>query len=602
MTGFVTQPAARAGGAHRERRVGAGAAERQLLDHAWRSSATDIFNPIRARVVDTVHGSAANARVVVIDGPSIADGALSPQSVGLALHRRRPRRRRAAGPAARRRRARPRRRSSRSARCWSTTSASSTAGFFGCCGRATVTVINPPPSFGGFAHRGRLDERLRRRRHHGQRHPRQRLPRRHRVGARAATSRSTPTRRSSTATTRSQPAPGDPENIDVNQLGDLDVSFTHFTASYGGTCDCFVAVVPARHPGPGRERDPRLPLRSRRRRSAGRPDRPTRSRRRSPASRSRVRSGRALGVQFDAPLFAIAEDDERHHLRLRLAVHGVGRQRSGPVPAAGRRAESHRLARLQRGLPELRDDDAGRATCRTASRSRSRPRASTSCSLAGRVRPARPPASPASTSGTARCRSPPACSPLIIAGVRRLPAVDAVPHRHPADAGARRDRRRRTRRRARRSSRCRSSWSRSSRTTPASRSCCAAPSMPTIGLDLAFAAGGARLRSLRRRRADDITVAVLVNPLGVNETALETDVLPPLVGALLPSLAGSLASFPLPEFLGLGLSGVEIARSGQDDGDLLLLRLVRIALDFRLARTRAHCRQHFLSHRKNLQP
>ena len=39
--------------------------------------------------------------------------------------------------------------------------------------------------------------------------------------------------------------------------------------------------------------------------------------------------------------------------------------------------------------------------------------------------------------------------------------------------------------------------------------------------------------------------------------------LPPLVGALLPSLAGSLASFPLPEFLGLGLSGVESSRTGQ---------------------------------------
>ncbi len=83
-----------------------------------------------------------------------------------------------------------------------------------------------------------------------------------------------------------------------------------------------------------------------------------------------------------------------------------------------------------------------------------------------------------------------------------------------------------------------------------------------IGLNLAFAAGALAF-DLSEPDADDITVAVLVNPLGVNETALETDVLPPLVGALLPSLAGSLASFPLPEFLGLGLSGVEISRSGQ---------------------------------------
>ena len=63
--------------------------------------------------------------------------------------------------------------------------------------------------------------------------------------------------------------------------------------------------------------------------------------------------------------------------------------------------------------------------------------------------------------------------------------------------------------------------------------------------------------------AEDITVAVLVNPLGVNEAALEVDVLPPLVAALLPAVAGALASFPLPEFFGLTLSGVEISRNGQ---------------------------------------
>src|SRR5262249_49862167 len=46
-------------------------------------SPTEIFNPIRARVTDTQHGSSATARVVVIDGQSVADGALSPESVGL---------------------------------------------------------------------------------------------------------------------------------------------------------------------------------------------------------------------------------------------------------------------------------------------------------------------------------------------------------------------------------------------------------------------------------------------------------------------------------------------------------------------------------------
>ncbi len=83
-----------------------------------------------------------------------------------------------------------------------------------------------------------------------------------------------------------------------------------------------------------------------------------------------------------------------------------------------------------------------------------------------------------------------------------------------------------------------------------------------VGLNLAFANGGLAF-DLSNPQPGDVTVAVLANPLGVNEAALESDVLPPLVSSLLPSLAGSLASFPLPEFFGLHLAGVEISRTGQ---------------------------------------
>jgi hypothetical protein len=84
----------------------------------------------------------------------------------------------------------------------------------------------------------------------------------------------------------------------------------------------------------------------------------------------------------------------------------------------------------------------------------------------------------------------------------------------------------------------------------------------TVPLDIAFASGGV-VFNLGTPAPGAITVAVLSNLLGVNETSLEQDVLPPLVGTLLPSLASSLASFPLPSFLGLDLSGVEIARQGE---------------------------------------
>jgi hypothetical protein len=83
-----------------------------------------------------------------------------------------------------------------------------------------------------------------------------------------------------------------------------------------------------------------------------------------------------------------------------------------------------------------------------------------------------------------------------------------------------------------------------------------------IGLDLAFAAG-ALVFDLAEPLPSDVVVTVLVNPLGVDAVAVETEVLPPLVASLLPAVAGSLASFPLPEFFGLALSGVEISRNGQ---------------------------------------
>ncbi len=83
-----------------------------------------------------------------------------------------------------------------------------------------------------------------------------------------------------------------------------------------------------------------------------------------------------------------------------------------------------------------------------------------------------------------------------------------------------------------------------------------------IGMEMEFAPGGLGI-VLSPPLAGDITVAIIDNPLGVDEVALETTVLPPLVSVLLPDLASSLAAFPLPEFLGLELSGVEVSKNGE---------------------------------------
>jgi len=59
----------------------------------------------------------------------------------------------------------------------------------------------------------------------------------------------------------------------------------------------------------------------------------------------------------------------------------------------------------------------------------------------------------------------------------------------------------------------------------------------------------------------NLTVTLLENPLFVDPATLDA-ILPSLVGLAVPLIADSLGSFPLPDFLGLQLSAVDIARAG----------------------------------------
>ena len=61
--------------------------------------------------------------------------------------------------------------------------------------------------------------------------------------------------------------------------------------------------------------------------------------------------------------------------------------------------------------------------------------------------------------------------------------------------------------------------------------------------------------------ADNLTVTLLENPLFVDPATLDL-LLPNLVGLAVPLIAESLGSFNLPEFLGMQLSAVDIARAG----------------------------------------
>jgi hypothetical protein len=83
-----------------------------------------------------------------------------------------------------------------------------------------------------------------------------------------------------------------------------------------------------------------------------------------------------------------------------------------------------------------------------------------------------------------------------------------------------------------------------------------------LGMDLAFDGAGLDI-SITAPDGEDVTIAILSNPLGVNESDVENEILPGLIGPLVPSLAGALSGFPLPQFFGLEIQGVEVSRQGQ---------------------------------------
>jgi cysteine-rich repeat protein len=83
-----------------------------------------------------------------------------------------------------------------------------------------------------------------------------------------------------------------------------------------------------------------------------------------------------------------------------------------------------------------------------------------------------------------------------------------------------------------------------------------------MGINLAFLPDGSGLSiGLSTPQPGNLTVAIIDNPLGANEAQVET-VLPALVTPLIPDLAGALSGFPLPQFFGLAVDGLEVSRVG----------------------------------------
>lgn len=84
-----------------------------------------------------------------------------------------------------------------------------------------------------------------------------------------------------------------------------------------------------------------------------------------------------------------------------------------------------------------------------------------------------------------------------------------------------------------------------------------------LGLNLAFLPDGSGLAiTLTEPQLSDLTISIVYNPISASEAQVEA-VLPALIQPLIPDLAGALSGFPLPQFFGLSLQGAEVSRQGQ---------------------------------------
>jgi hypothetical protein len=83
-----------------------------------------------------------------------------------------------------------------------------------------------------------------------------------------------------------------------------------------------------------------------------------------------------------------------------------------------------------------------------------------------------------------------------------------------------------------------------------------------MDFDLVVDAGSGNLLPILGEPApENIAITLLTNPLGLSEAALQL-ILPDLLGPLVPGLSGAFGAFPLPAFLGLQPTAVDVVRTG----------------------------------------
>jgi cysteine-rich repeat protein len=525
-------------------------------------SATDIFNPIRARVVDSVNGSAANARVVVIRGSSIADGSLSQKAVALrvtdtGLDKIEPLMADLAGGDLNLADLVPVGTVLVNNQCFVD------GGFLGCLGRGTVTVINPPPSFQNFGMNADSMTNFV-------------------AGDITVNNINVNTHLSGSGLVPScdisihanaaffngdyslQPKSGSPSDIDVVQIGDLAVSFTGFTTTYGGICDTPVIgdIIQAFMPNvedltinamKNFLNDPD---------GAGPQDGPIAAAIEVGLAGVSIAGpvGQALSVNFESPLWDVLEDNNGITFGSDARFTSViGNQPGQCQPPAGAPNLTASLA-VNEGTPTFPATTPvghvpyGVAISISTEGFNQLLKAQTECGLLvtsisqldlgtgvvpltaevlSIIMPefaVYPPNTPF------RIDVKPTLAPIItnVNGPNGELATLKLSHLLVSIV----------------------------KNDGSNLEVLRGAVDAKMGMSFSFVSGGLNF-TLSTPANSDITVAVLKNVLGVNEAALEQDVLPPLIASLIPSLAGGLGSFPLPSFFGLNLVGLEVVKSGE---------------------------------------
>lgn len=523
--------------------------------------AEPIFNPIEAVLTDVVHGGVAHARIVVHAGDSVADGAFSGQSVGLRLNdsgldKVEPLVADLAGDGLNLADLVPVGTTLIDNQCFVSV-------FGGCIGRATVKIANPPPSFQSFSLAAdsktnfvagditvndiRVDVFL--------------------DGSGVVPDcpiTLTANQAFFFGDYTLSPDASDPEHIDVVQQGALDVAFAGFQTSYGGLCDApiigdiiqaFIPDVEDLTINAMRDflSDPD---------GAGPQDSPTADAIEAALSGVSISGpiGAGLGVNFQTPLFAVNEDEVGITLgsnsRITSAV-GAGPGQCLPPPGAPNLAAS--LAFNEPFPTYGANTPVGGAPYDVAVSISAEGfnqllKAQTECGLlvtsidtidlgfgplplnAGLLTVLMPQFAIYPPATPFRIDIRPTLAPIVTgaagpAGELTELRVANVLAFVVADDGS-------------------------------EEVALAAAFDAQLGMNAEFVPGALGI-VLSPPAAGAVQIAIVDNPLGVNEATLETSVLPPIVSSLIPDLASSLSSFPLPDFLGLSLDGLEVTRTGQ---------------------------------------